>query len=59
MYLYKDRIIIVGGSGRFGKILSNIKTKYKTFYPSKKELNILNQDSSRKYLIKKNLSISY
>ena len=53
MYLYKDRIIIVGGSGRFGKILSNIKTKYKTFYPSKKELNILNQDSIRKYLIKK------
>ena len=53
MYLYKDRIIIVGGSGRFGKILSNIKTKYKTFYPSKKELNILNQESIRKYLIKK------
>ena len=50
MSLYKNRIVIIGGSGRFGKILSKIKTKYKTFYPSKKELDILNINSIKKYL---------
>ena len=50
MSLYKNRIVIVGGSGRFGKILSKVKTKYKTFYPSKKELDILNLKSIKKYL---------
>ena len=40
MSLYKNRIVIIGGSGRFGKILSKVKTKYKTFYPSKKELKM-------------------
>ena len=50
MSLYKNRIVIIGGSGRFGKILSSIKTRYKTFYPSKKELNILDLKSIKKYL---------
>lgn len=53
MYLYKDRIVIIGGSGRFGKVLSKIKTKYQVFYPSKKEVDILSQKSVKKYLIKK------
>ena len=53
MYLYKNRIVIIGGSGRFGKILSKIKTKYNTFYPSKKELDIINLNSIKKYLNKK------
>ena len=53
MYLYKDRIVIIGGSGRFGKVLSKIKTKYQIFYPSKKEVDVLNLHSIKKYLIKK------
>ena len=50
MSLYKNRIVVIGGTGRFGKILSKIKTKYQTFYPKKKELNILNQKSIKRYL---------
>ena len=50
MSLYKNRIVIIGGSGRFGKILSKIKTKYMPFYPSKKELDVLNLNSIKKYL---------
>ncbi len=53
MSLYRNRIVIIGGSGRFGKILSKIKTKYNTFYPSKKELDIINLNSIKKYLNKK------
>ncbi len=53
MYLYKDRIVIIGGSGRFGKVLSKIKTKYQIFYPSKKEVDVLNLQSIKRYLIKK------
>lgn len=46
------RIIITGGSGRFGIVLKNFKTKHKTFFPTKRELNILNENSIRKYLKK-------
>ena len=46
------RIVITGGSGRFGLVLKNFKTKNKTFFPTKKELNILNENSIRKYLKK-------
>ena len=41
MSLYKNRIVITGGTGRFGLELRKIKNKYKLFFPSKKELNIL------------------
>ena len=47
------KIVFTGGSGRFGKIFKS-KTKLKNvFYPKKKELNILNIYSIKKYLSKK------
>ena len=46
-------IVFTGGNGRFGKIFQE-KTKLKNIYfPSKKEFNILNLNSIKKYLIKK------
>ena len=33
----RKKIVVTGGSGRFGKYLGNLKTKYKIFFPSKKE----------------------
>ena len=50
MFLYKNRIVITGGTGRFGLELKKTKTKYKLFFPSKKELNILKIKSINKYL---------
>ena len=44
------KIVISGGSGRFGNYLKKIKTKHKLFFPSKKQLNILSEKSIRKYL---------
>ena len=47
----KKKIVVSGGSGRFGKILQqNVKKNY--FFPNKKELNILNLNSIIKYLKK-------
>ena len=47
----KKKIVVTGGSGRFGKILKkNVKKNY--FFPNKKELNILNLNSIIKYLKK-------
>ena len=51
------KIVISGGSGRFGSYLKKIKTKHKLFFPSKKELNILNEKSIYKYLYKKKAQI--
>ena len=48
----KKRIVVTGGSGRFGSILKNLNTKHKIFFPSKKELNILNENKIKKYLKK-------
>ena len=45
MLLYKNRIVITGGTGRFASSLKRIKTKYLIFYPSKSHLNILNEKS--------------
>ena len=44
------KIIITGGSGRFGKILKKYKTKHKLFFPTKNQLNILNLEKSKKYI---------
>ncbi len=50
-------IVFTGGNGRFGKIFQE-KTKLKNiFFPSKKEFNILNLNSIKKYLIKKKIKI--
>jgi len=50
MFLYKNRIVITGGTGRFGLKLRKIKNRYKLFFPSKKELNILKLKSILNYL---------
>ena len=50
MLHYKNRIVITGGTGRFGLELKKIKSKYKLFFPKKKELNILKINSIIKYL---------
>ena len=48
-------ILISGGEGKFAKCLKEIKSKYKILAPSKKQLNILNQNSINKYLSKKKI----
>jgi dTDP-4-dehydrorhamnose reductase len=50
MSLYKKRIVITGGTGRFGSELKKIKNKYQLLFPSKRELDILNLNSVVKYL---------
>ena len=44
------RIVVTGGSGRFGSILKSYKTKHKIFFPNKIKLNILNLKKIEKYL---------
>jgi len=46
------KIIITGGSGRFGQVLKKIQTKHNVFYPNKKELNILDFKSVINYINK-------
>ena len=46
------RIVITGGDGRFAQILKRDNKKLYILYPGKKELDILNLNSIRKYLIK-------
>ena len=53
MLSYKDRIIITGGSGRFGSELKKIKNKYKIYFPKKNNLNILNLKSISTYIKRK------
>ena len=48
----KKKIVVTGGNGRFAKSLKKVKCKYKFVYPSKKNLNILNIISIRKFLKK-------
>ncbi len=47
------KIIVTGGSGRFGNILKGYKTKHNIFFPTKKELDILDFKNIEKYLKKK------
>ena len=44
------KIVVTGGSGRFGRHLKEVKTKNKIFFLNKKEMNILNVNSVKKYL---------
>ena len=48
----KKKIVITGGSGRFGKIINRDfdKTKYSIYFPTKSKLNILKINSIKKYL---------
>ncbi len=49
----KKKIIVTGGSGRFGNYLKNFKTKNKIIFPDKKVFNILNLKQMEKYLVSK------
>ena len=55
MLNYKNRIVFTGGTGRFGKVFKDYQknTKFKFYFPKKKELNILNMGSIKRYLLKK------
>ena len=44
------KIIFTGGTGRFANVFKSIKNNYKIYYPSKKELNILDKPSIIKYI---------
>ena len=46
----KKRILITGGTGRFGSVLKKIKTKHRMFFPKKNALDITNFRSIRKYI---------
>ena len=46
------KIVITGGSGRFGSILQKKYKSNKLFYPNKNQLNILNTKSIEKYFKK-------
>lgn len=48
----KKKIVITGGSGRFGTHLKQQKSKNILYFPNKKELNILNLKNISKYLKK-------
>ena len=51
MLLNKKKIVVTGGSGRFGKVLQkNVNRNY--IFPSKQELNILKLNSLYKYIKK-------
>ena len=50
MFLYKNKIVITGGSGRFGSELKKSKNKYQLHFPNKNQLNILKLKSIKKYL---------
>ena len=53
----KKKIVVTGGSGRFGSCLKDIITKHKIFFPKKNVFNILNPDSMKKYLRKTNANV--
>ena len=48
----KKKILITGGSGRFGNHLKHTITKHKLFFPTKEQFNILNINSMLKYFKK-------
>ena len=52
MNFYKDKIIFTGGSGRFGKIFKSTYSLKNIFYPTKKDLDINNYISVKKFLKK-------
>ena len=53
----KKKIVITGGSGRFGRVLKTFKTNHQLIFPNKQELNILYEKKIINYLKKKKPSI--
>ena len=52
MFLYKEKIVVTGGSGRFGCVLKKTNSKYKILFPKKNQLNILIPQKIKQYLLK-------
>jgi dTDP-4-dehydrorhamnose reductase len=52
MNAIKRKIVITGGSGRFGSILKKNNKSKRIFFPQKKYLNILSVNSIKNYLTK-------
>ena len=52
MNFYKDKIIFTGGSGRFGKIFKTAYSLKNIYYPARKDLDISNYSSIKKFLTK-------
>jgi dTDP-4-dehydrorhamnose reductase len=48
----KKKIVVTGGSGRFGSYLKKIKSNHDIFFPQKKTFNILDLKSLKNYLKK-------
>ena len=46
------KIIFLGGNGRFGKIFKKFSKIKNILYPNKNELDILNINSIKNYLVK-------
>ena len=46
------KIVVTGGSGRFGAHLKNMKSNHKIIFPTKKQMNILNHKTMTNYLKK-------
>ena len=46
----KKKIVVTGGTGRFGSILKGLKTNYEMLFPSKTTLDITNFRSIQKYI---------
>ena len=53
MSLYKNRIVVTGGTGRFAQSLKNVKINHSIYFPSKTHLNIQKEKSIINYLRKK------
>ena len=54
MLLYKNKILITGGSGRFGNIFkkNSYKFKYDFLFPTSKQLDILKVKTIDRYIVK-------
>ena len=55
----KKRILVTGGTGRFGSILKGLKTNYEMLFPSKTTLDITNFKSIQKYIKLKKTKFCY
>ena len=52
MNFYKDKIIFTGGSGRFGRVFQSAYFLKNIYYPSKKNMDICNYKSIKKFIKK-------
>ena len=52
MSKFKKKIVVTGGTGRFASYLKKNPGNFSMFFPSKKELNIMNKTTIKKYLKK-------